>query len=62
MLVEDRWIGKVRLDRYRIVEQIDAGGVAAVFRAEQAELSREVAVKLLAENVAGHEQTRALRA
>ena len=57
--MEEHWIGKVLLDRYRIVDQIDAGGVAAVFRAEQSELSREVAVKILAENVEGEAQMRA---
>ncbi len=59
MQVEEQWVGKVLLDRYRIVDQIDAGGVAAVFRAEQAELSREVAVKILAENVEGATHMRA---
>lgn len=49
--VDEQWVGEVLLDRYRIVDQIDAGGVAAVFRAEQTDLGREVAVKILAENV-----------
>ncbi len=49
--MDEQWVGEVLLDRYRIIEQIDAGGVAAVFRAEQTDLGREVAVKILAENV-----------
>ena len=43
----DTLIGLVLEGRYRILERIDAGGIGAVYRAEQLKLKRQVAVKVL---------------
>ncbi len=45
--VEDRFIGALIDDKYRIVELIACGGMGRVYRAVQVALDREVAVKLL---------------
>jgi serine/threonine-protein kinase len=54
----DPWIGRLLNDRYRLVKRIDEGGVAAVYRAEQSALRREVAVKILARPLGSHEEMR----
>jgi tRNA A-37 threonylcarbamoyl transferase component Bud32 len=45
--VSDPWIGVRIGDRYRMVERIGQGGMAAVYRAEHELLKKSVAVKLL---------------
>ncbi|MEM7049026.1 MAG: ABC transporter substrate-binding protein [Acidobacteriota bacterium] len=47
----DPLIGTVLKDTYRLEEQIGAGGMGAVFRAEQMPLGRNVAVKVLLPSV-----------
>lgn len=44
---EDRFIGSLIDDKYRIVELVACGGMGRVYRAVQVALDREVAVKLL---------------
>jgi serine/threonine protein kinase len=46
----DPLIGRVINDRYRIVAMIARGGMGKVYRAEQAPLGREVALKVLNPN------------
>jgi len=48
---EDPLIGQTVGDRYKIVEQIGMGGMAAVYRAEHELLHKPVAVKLLHANL-----------
>src|SRR5262249_55421801 len=45
--VPDPGIGTVIGDRYKIIEKIGSGGMAAVYRAEHQSLRKAVAVKLL---------------
>ena len=49
----DPLIGKVVNDRFRIVSMIARGGMGKVYRAEQAPLGREVALKVLNPNYHG---------
>src|SRR5215218_3586514 len=42
-----------QLGPYRIVEQIGRGGMAAVYRARQASVDRDVAIKIILKSIAG---------
>ena len=48
----DQYIGKLLDNRYEIMEQIGRGGMARVFRALDHRLNRQVAVKILREDLA----------
>jgi len=50
-------IGK-RLDGYQIVDHIGSGGMAAVYRAYQESLNRDVAIKVLAPHLSGDPEFR----
>src|SRR5688572_15784904 len=49
----DALIGRVVNDRFRVVALIARGGMGKVYRAEQAPLGREVALKVLNPNYSG---------
>ncbi len=53
------WIGRLVGGRFRLVEELGAGGIAVVFRAEDVELSRAVAVKILQDEGHGRPELRA---
>lgn len=56
---EEKWIGQTIADKYVIRDVIDSGGVAIVFRAEHAAVSRNVAIKVLLEHSAERDDFRA---
>jgi len=45
--VQDPYIGRLIADEFRIVERIGSGGMGAVYKAEQPEMNRFVAIKVL---------------
>ena len=51
-------MNRVMGDRYEIQERLGHGGMATVYRAHDEKLDREVAIKLLADNLAGDEDVR----
>lgn len=52
----DDHLGTTLSERYRIVERIGAGAMGVVFRAHDRELGRDVAIKLLRDELLGGEQ------
>jgi serine/threonine-protein kinase len=44
-------------DRYRLLDWVNSGGMAAVYRARDERLRREVAIKVIAESLARHPQS-----
>ncbi|MBR0208091.1 MAG: Stk1 family PASTA domain-containing Ser/Thr kinase [Oscillospiraceae bacterium] len=55
---EEKYIGKLLDDRYEIIETIGEGGMALVFRALDHRLNRNVAVKIMREEMARDEEFR----
>ena len=55
---EEKYIGKLLDDRYEILETIGEGGMALVFRALDHRLNRNVAVKIMREEMAQDEEFR----
>src|SRR5688500_6345207 len=53
---EGSWVGRVVGGRFRLGDVLGTGGIAVVFRAEDVELGRTVAVKLLQDVGPGHEE------
>src|ERR1043166_1628572 len=56
MAVSDTLIGTVFDGRYRIVRKLGTGGMADVYRAEDQELGRRVAIKILNDRHAADDQ------
>ena len=56
MAFGDAFIGKLFDGRYKIVRKLGAGGMADVYCAEDQELGRQVAIKILNDRHAGDEQ------
>lgn len=58
MDTNDKYIGKMLDDRYEILEVIGEGGMAIVYRALDHRLNREVAVKIMRDEMAADEEFR----
>lgn len=58
MDTNDKYIGKMLDDRYEIVEVIGEGGMAIVYRALDHRLNRDVAVKIMRDEMAADEEFR----
>ena len=58
MDTNDKYIGKMLDDRYEILEVIGEGGMAIVYRALDHRLNRDVAVKIMRDEVAADEEFR----
>ena len=54
----DKYIGKFLDDRYEILELVGVGGMAVVYRAKCHKLNRDVAVKIMREELARDEEFR----
>ena len=51
-----KYLGVVLDDRYEILEKIGEGGMAIVYRAMDTRLNREVAVKIVRDELFGDEE------
>ena len=58
MDTNDKYIGKMLDDRYEILEDIGEGGMAIVYRALDHRLNRDVAVKIMRDEMAADEEFR----
>ena len=58
MNTNDKYIGKMLDDRYEILEVIGEGGMAIVYRARDHRLNRDVAVKIMRDEMAADEEFR----
>lgn len=58
MDTNDKYIGKMLDDRYEILEVIGEGGMAIVYRALDHRLNRDVAVKIMRDEIAADEEFR----
>lgn len=58
MDTNDKYIGKMLDDRYEILEVIGEGGMAVVYRALDHRLNRDVAVKIMRDEMAADEEFR----
>ena len=58
METNDKYIGKMLDDRYEILEVIGEGGMAIVYRALDHRLNRDVAVKIMRDEMAADEEFR----
>lgn len=58
MNTNDKYIGKMLDDRYEILEVIGEGGMAIVYRALDHRLNRDVAVKIMRDEMAADEEFR----
>ena len=58
MDTNDKYIGKMLDDRYEILEVIGEGGMAIVYRALEHRLNRDVAVKIMRDEMAADEEFR----
>ena len=58
MDTNDKYIGKMLDDRYEILEVIGEGGMAIVYRALDHRLNRDVAVKIMRDEMAADEEFR----
>lgn len=58
MDTNDKYIGKMLDDRYEILEVIGEGGMAIVYRALDQRLNRDVAVKIMRDEMAADEEFR----
>ena len=56
--MENKYIGSILDDRYEIVEMIGEGGMAVVFKAVDLRLNRNVAVKIMREDLMDDEEFR----
>lgn len=56
--MEDRWIGSVLNDRYRMLELVGTGGMARVYKAEDLLENRLVAIKMLRDEYIGNDEFR----
>lgn len=54
----DPLIGRVLLERYEVLRRIGSGGMGAVYVGRQLAIGREIALKILRQDLMGHEKVR----